>query len=152
MGCLPAPSNNPSFTWMNASGWPSVGTSRYARTLRKCCCAMAVPVAPTETPNTPAGLPILVHPVLQEFLAVCTDVAGPVKQPILYLDECFGLAKRRYVQVRENIAQMLLCHGRAGGTDRNAQHTGGLARPCALAIGTRGVVDRGLGHAGDRDR
>jgi hypothetical protein len=52
---------------------------------------------------------ILVHPVLQEFLAVCTDVAGLVKQTILYLNECFGLAKRRYVQIRENIAQMLLC-------------------------------------------
>ena len=54
---LPASSNNPSFAWMNASGWPSVGTSRYARTLRKCCCAMAVPMAPIETPSTPAGLP-----------------------------------------------------------------------------------------------
>src|SRR5450759_3434414 len=65
---------------MNASGCPSVGTSRYARTLRKCCCAMAVPVTPTEAPNTPAGLP----------------------------------------------------------------------RPSALAIGTRGVVDCVLEHAGDR--
>src|SRR5512139_1571096 len=54
---LPFSSNNPSFAWMNASGWASVCTSRYARTLRRCCCAMDVPVLPTETPNTPAGLP-----------------------------------------------------------------------------------------------
>ena len=44
--------------WMKASGWPSTGTSRDARTLRRCCCASAVPIAPTETPNTPAGLPV----------------------------------------------------------------------------------------------
>src|SRR5665811_2448496 len=75
---------------------------------------------------------ILIHPVLQEFLAACTDVAGPVKQPLLYINECFGLSQRRYVQIRENVAQMLLCHSRAGGTDRSAQHTGGLARPNAL--------------------
>src|SRR5450830_139317 len=55
---FPDASNNPSLAWMKASGWPSVGTSRYASTLRKCCCARAVPVAPTETPNTPAGLPV----------------------------------------------------------------------------------------------
>ena len=42
---------------MNASGWPSVGMSRYASVMRRCCWATAVPIAPTDTPNTPAGLP-----------------------------------------------------------------------------------------------
>ena len=32
---LPSNSNRPSLAWINASGWPSVGTSRYAKILRK---------------------------------------------------------------------------------------------------------------------
>ncbi|MBI3459535.1 hypothetical protein HY009_01180 [Candidatus Acetothermia bacterium] len=44
------------------------------------------------------------------IFAARTDVAGIVKQSIFYLDECFGLAKRRYIQIRENVTQMLLCH------------------------------------------
>ena len=34
---LPSASNSPSFAWIKASGWPSVGTSRYARMVRRCC-------------------------------------------------------------------------------------------------------------------
>ena len=93
---------------------------------------------------------ILVHPVLQELFAVCTDVAGLVKQPILYMDECFGLTKSQYAQKRENVAQMLLCNGRADDADRSAQNTSWLPRPGVLTMRTRSVVDRILEHAGDR--
>jgi hypothetical protein len=54
---VPVAVKNPSFTWMYASGWPSVGMSRYARMLRRCCCAIDVPGAPPDAPITPAGLP-----------------------------------------------------------------------------------------------
>jgi hypothetical protein len=63
---------------------------------------------------------ILIHPVLQEFFAVCADVTGFIKQPILDLNESIGLAKRWYVQSGENVAQMLLCHGRADDAGRKA--------------------------------
>ena len=59
---------------------------------------------------------ILIHPVLQEFFAACADVTRHVKQPFVNLDKYFGLAQCRHVQRRENVAQMLLRHGRAGGT------------------------------------
>ena len=90
-----------------------------------------------SVPFHPRDVPV--HPALQEFPAARTDVAVIVKQAILYLDECFGLAKRRHVQSREHVAQMLLCHGRAGGAGRSAQQPCGLADPGALAIGAREV-------------
>jgi len=49
----------------------------------------------------PCDIPI--HPVLQKLFAVCTDISGFVKQPISYTDECFGLPKRRHVQICENV-------------------------------------------------
>ena len=90
---------------------------------------------------------ILVHSVLQELFAVSTEVAGLVKQPILYMNECFGLAKRRYVQICKNIAQMLLCQGRADGADRSAQNTSRLPCETVLAIRTRSVIDCVLEYA-----
>jgi len=73
----------------------------------------------------------------------------PARQiTILGLNEGFGLTERWHIQTRENIAQMLLCHGRAGGTWRKRQHPGGLVRPSALTIRARGVVDGVLEHAG----
>src|SRR5450759_2587667 len=70
---------------------------------------------------------ILIHPVLQKLLAAFTDVAGFVKQPLPCLDKCFGLPKCQYADGHENIAQMLLCHGRTGGAGRSTQHSSGLA-------------------------
>ena len=45
---------------------------------------------------------------------------------------------------------MLLRHRGADSADRRAQHPRGLAGPGALAVGTRGMVDRVFQHAGDR--
>ena len=42
---------------------------------------------------------IVVHPVLKESPAFCSDLAMFVKQPIPYMDECLGLAKGRNVKV-----------------------------------------------------
>jgi hypothetical protein len=52
---------------------------------------------------------ILVHPALEKCLAACSDDPGLVEQPILCVDECFWFAKRRHVQVGEDIPQMLPC-------------------------------------------
>ena len=93
---------------------------------------------------------VLVHPALQKLFAAFTDIAGRVEQAVLRMDESFGLAKRRDIQVSENVAQMLLRHGRAGGADRRAQHACGLAGPGTLAIRARGVINRVLEHTGDR--
>ena len=46
---------------------------------------------------------IVIHLVLEEFLAGCTDVAGLVKQSIPNMDKCFGLSWRWHVQNRENV-------------------------------------------------
>ena len=73
-----------------------------------------------------------------------------VEQAFLGLHEGLGLADRRHVEVGEDVAQVLLRHGGADGADRDADHAGRLAGPGALAVGTRGVVDRVLQHAGNR--
>ena len=82
-----------------------------------------------------------VHPVLQEVLAAGTNLAVCVKQSLLGMNECFRLAERRHIQVSEDIAQMLLRHGGADDADRCAQHTRRLARPGALAIRARSMID-----------
>src|ERR1700682_3589867 len=91
---------------------------------------------------------VLVHPGLQKFFAIRVgDVAGTVKQTVLYLNEHFRLAERGYVQIGKHIAQVLWPNGGANGTDRTAQHSGRLARPSTLAIRARSVVDGILEHA-----
>ena len=57
---------------------------------------------------------IKIHPGSQEFSGIYpADIAGLIKKIVLYLNECFRLAKCRHVQVGENVAQMLLCQRRA---------------------------------------
>ena len=92
----------------------------------------------------------MVDPALQEFFAVGANVSSRVKQSVLCLEEGLGLAQRRYVQIRQYIAQMLLRKGGTGGTHRNAQHTRWFAGPSALPLGARGVVNRVLENARDR--
>src|SRR5450830_1382738 len=89
---------------------------------------------------------IVIHPVLHELHAVSTDITGLVEQTFLCLDERFWLTKRWYVQIRENVAQMLLCHGCTNGPDRNAQHTSRFARPNVLSIRAGGMINRILEH------
>lgn len=92
----------------------------------------------------------MIHPALQKFPATFTDVADLVEQSFLRVDECLWLAKSWHIQVSENISQMLLRHCRADRADRRAQHAWGLARPRALPIRARGVIDRVLENARDR--
>jgi hypothetical protein len=66
------------------------------------------------------------------------------------MDESFGLAECRNAQEGEDVAQMLLRHGRADDAGGSAENSGRLARPDVLASGARGVVDSVLEHAGDR--
>jgi len=54
---LHSKSNIPSLKWIETSGWPGVGTSRYASTLRRYCRTMGDPTEPIEAPITPPGLP-----------------------------------------------------------------------------------------------
>jgi hypothetical protein len=56
----------------------------------------------------PSDIPI--HPTLEKRLAARAEVAGLIEQSFPGLNECFGLAKRRHVQIAKNIAQMLLRH------------------------------------------
>ena len=58
LAMAPDASKNPSLAVRNTSGCPSVGMSRYASMVRRCCCAHAVPIWPMEMPRTPAGLPV----------------------------------------------------------------------------------------------
>jgi len=51
---------------------------------------------------------ISIHPALQEFAAIGPDIALLVEEPFLCVDEGFRLTKRRDIQVRKNVAQMLL--------------------------------------------
>ena len=77
---------------------------------------------------------ITVHPLLKEFLTACANVAGIVEQSLRYVDEGLRLAERRYVQVCENVAQMLLGQCGADGTNGSADDTGRLAGPGILAV------------------
>ena len=69
---------------------------------------------------------IAVHPCLQKLFAGLADAASLIEQPLFGLDEGLGLAKRWGVQVRQNVTQMLLRHGGAGGAYRNTQYAAGL--------------------------
>jgi hypothetical protein len=69
---------------------------------------------------------ILVHPVLEAFLAVWADVPSFVKQSLLCMDKRFGLAERRHIQIGKNIAEVLLGHGRADRPDKALKIPAGL--------------------------
>ena len=91
-----------------------------------------------------------VHPALKKRRAVRPDDTVAIEQASLCLDEHLGLAKGQHSQIRENVAQMLLRHGRADRSDRNSQHAARIACPGAPAVGARGLLNRIFQHAGDR--
>src|SRR5690606_4026008 len=91
----------------------------------------------------------LVHPALQELLAVrIRNAALRIEEPIADVQEDLGLAQRRHIQIAERVAQMLLRDRGADRADRATDDAGGLAIPGALAIGTRGMIERVLENAG----
>jgi hypothetical protein len=51
---------------------------------------------------------VSVNPVLRELPAVWADLVACVEQTFLRLDESFGLAERRHVEIRKHVAQVLL--------------------------------------------
>jgi hypothetical protein len=74
--------------------------------------------ASADVPFHPSD--ILVNPALEKSPAAWSDVPGLVEQPVLCVNERFGCAKRRHVQVGEDIAQMLLCYRRSNSAHRHA--------------------------------
>ena len=58
---------------------------------------------------------VTIHPALEKFSARGADAAVRVEEAVLHLDEDLRLAKRRYIKIGEDSAQMLLGNRR---TDR----------------------------------
>jgi hypothetical protein len=77
---------------------------------------------------------MLVQPGLEKFLTTCVDIVSFVKKPILCIDECSGLDKRWHVQIRKNIAQVLLRNGSSNGADRSTKDSGRFSRKGVLTI------------------
>src|SRR4051812_6730839 len=51
---------------------------------------------------------VAVHPALQELLACRANAAVRLEKAFLGLDKRFGLAKRRHVEIGQDVAKMLL--------------------------------------------
>ena len=66
----------------------------------------------------------MLYEVITEFNCTCVDdIAGLIEKPVLDLYEHFRLAKRRHIQVGEDVSQMLLRQGRSDLADGCAQYT-----------------------------
>ena len=74
---------------------------------------------------------VLVGPALQKLFAGLSYIAGTVKQALFGMNKGLGMARRRHIQIGQDVAQMLLRQRRANRSDRSACDTGGLAAPNA---------------------
>ena len=67
---------------------------------------------------------VTIHPPLQELSARRADAAVRLEEAVLHLDEDLGLAKRRYIKIGEDSAQMLLSNRRADRANRDTSRYG----------------------------
>ena len=94
-------------------------------------------------------LRIGIDPALHVFSGCRIHLRIGVKEIITYLKKPFGLRHGRHIKKGQDIAQVLLRHGRSIRTNGCAQYACGLSSPDAFAIWTGPLVKRIFQYTGN---